>query len=94
MKIEINGNPGTGNTFTEVHIGHIENSFPNVKAVNIIKDGSSKTTTIVSEGDDNSPKGQPLSADRDKEAKRQDILKYVGQTLPLSPNVPSRRKTR
>ncbi len=83
MKIEINGNPGTGNTFTEVHIGHIENSFPNVKAVNIIKDGSSKTTTIVSEGDDNSPKGHPLSADRDKEAKRQDILKYVGQTLPL-----------
>ncbi|MBR1682033.1 MAG: hypothetical protein IJ700_01510 [Bacteroidaceae bacterium] len=28
MKIEIDGNPGTGNTFTEVHIGQVQNYNP------------------------------------------------------------------
>lgn len=33
MDINIKGNPGTGNTFTEVHIGHVENYNPNATTV-------------------------------------------------------------
>ena len=34
MKIEIEGNPGTGNTYQEIHIGHVENYNPNATTVN------------------------------------------------------------
>lgn len=33
MDININGNPGTGNTFTEVHIGTVQNYNPNATTV-------------------------------------------------------------
>lgn len=33
MKIEITGNPGTGNSFTEVHINNVENYNPNAQTV-------------------------------------------------------------
>lgn len=33
MKIEITGNPGTGNTFSEVHIGYVNNYNPNATTV-------------------------------------------------------------
>lgn len=33
MKIEIEGNPGTGNTFSETHIEHVENYNPNAQTV-------------------------------------------------------------
>lgn len=33
MKIEVKGNPGTGNTFTEINIGHVRSVLPNVTRV-------------------------------------------------------------
>lgn len=33
MKIDITGNPGTGNSFTEVHINNVENYNPNAQTV-------------------------------------------------------------
>lgn len=86
MEIKIEGNPGTGNHYTEVKIDHIENNFPNVTEVKIIKGTDGQKTTVMSGGDDNSD-GDNASAgakaDKDKEAKRDDILCYVGKTLPL-----------
>lgn len=34
MKIEITGNPGTGNTFVDNHYTYIDNNFPNATTVN------------------------------------------------------------
>lgn len=42
MKIEITGNPGTGNTFSETHIGYVENYNPNATTVIVNKYGSEK----------------------------------------------------
>lgn len=83
MKLEIKGNPGTGNHYTEVNIGNIENNFPNVKEVKIIKSADGQKTTHMSFGDDTGANENALVADKDKDAKRADILKYVGKTLPL-----------
>lgn len=83
MEIKIEGNPGTGNHYTEVKIDRIENNFPNVTEVKIIKDADGKKTTVMSNGDTANQGGQPTADDKEKEAKRQDILKYVGHTLPL-----------
>lgn len=33
MKVEIDGNPGTGNSYTDIHDNHIENLNPNVTTV-------------------------------------------------------------
>lgn len=33
MEIKIEGNPGTGNTFQEINIGHIEHNYPNATTV-------------------------------------------------------------
>lgn len=86
MEIKIEGNPGTGNHYTEVKIDHIENNFPNVTEVKIIKGPDGQKTTVMSGGDDNSNSDNASAAakaDKDKEAKREDILRYVGKTLPL-----------
>lgn len=34
MDLNIQGNPGTGNTFQEINIGHVENYNPNAQVVN------------------------------------------------------------
>lgn len=81
MELKIEGNPGTGNHFTEVKIENIENNFPNVKEVTIIKDADGKKTTVMSDGSSTSKDNKAV--DKDKEAKREDILEYVGKTLPL-----------
>lgn len=83
MKIEIEGNPGTGNHFTEVHIGNIENNFPNVTAVNIIKDTDGQRTVVESNGNGGGNNATPPTANRGREAQRQDIIQYVGKTLQL-----------
>ena len=83
MELKIEGNPGTGNHYTEVKIGHIENNFPNVREVKIIKGADGQKTTVMSGGDETPAGNNASTDDKDKEAKRQDILKYVGKTLPL-----------
>lgn len=83
MELKIEGNPGTGNHYTEVKIGHIENNFPNVREVKIIKGADGQKTTVMSGGDETPAGNNAPTDDKDKEAKRQDILKYVGKTLPL-----------
>lgn len=88
MEIKIEGNPGTGNHYTEVNIGHIENNFPNVKEVKIIKDADGTQTITTSDQDTpdvltSESLASPVSMPTMKEALRADILKYVGNTLQL-----------
>lgn len=83
MELKIEGNPGTGNHYTEVRIENIENNFPNVKEVKIFKGTDGQKTTVMSDGSSTPDGNNPSSGDKDKEAKREDILKYVGKTLPL-----------
>lgn len=83
MELKIEGNPGTGNHYTEVRIENIENNFPNVKEVKIFKGTDGQKTTVMSDGSSTPEGNNPSSGDKDKEAKREDILKYVGKTLPL-----------
>ena len=83
MELKIEGNPGTGNHYTEVKIGHIENNFPNVREVKIIKGTDGQKTTVMSGGYEIPSGNNAPTDDKEKEAKRQDILKYVGKTLPL-----------
>ena len=88
MEIKIEGNPGTGNHYTEVKIDRIENNFPNVKEVKIIK-GADGSQTVTTPGMETSPapvSTTPLPANDPeavKAAKRSDIIKYVGNTLQL-----------
>lgn len=89
MEIKIEGNPGTGNTYVETKIGHIENNFPAVTEVTIIQghDGKKIITKGGEDGSDQSSSAaNPEFADNTqalRDAKRQDIIKYVSRTLPL-----------
>lgn len=90
MKIEIKGNPGTGNHYTEVNVKNIEANFPNVKEVIINKDanGNKVITTKGGENPALSVGAAPAPAPEqggniNKEARRQDILHYVEKLLPL-----------
>lgn len=82
MKIQIEGNPGTGNTFQETNIGYIENNFPALKEMTIIKtaDGQKITTKT---GEELSALSSVANTPDDKEGKRADILKYVEKTIPF-----------
>ena len=83
MEINIKGNPGTGNHYTEVNIGHIENNFPNVTEVTIVKDHEGKTITTRTTDSGIPTDGLNHETSPNREARRQDILNYVGKTLPL-----------
>lgn len=77
MEIKIEGNPGTGNTFIENKIEHIENNFPAVKHVTIVKEADGQRHKEISNEEQAEPDGD------DKEGKRADILKYVERTMPF-----------
>lgn len=70
MDINITGNPGTGNTFQEIHIGSVQNYNPNA-------------TTVINYNYGDQPK--PASAatdtlsDADREQRKAEILAYVGR---------------
>ena len=50
MKIDITGDPGTGNTYMEIHIGSVHNFNPNLTTVNYNYNGASqKPTKVISE---------------------------------------------
>ena len=65
MNIKIEGNPGTGNTFNEVHIGVVENYVPNA-------------TTVINNHYGDSRKAQPTA---DKETSKADLLVRRGEIM-------------
>lgn len=65
MNIKIEGNPGTGNTFNEVHIGVVENYVPNA-------------TTVINNHYGDSRKAQPTA---DKESSKADLLVRRGEIM-------------
>ncbi len=70
MKIDITGNPGTGNTFTEINIGYVENYNPNLTTLNINHyDGKQQQHAPKQNGEDELQK-QELKAE---------IMSYVKQ---------------
>ena len=93
MKFDKDFNPGTGNHYTEMNVRNIEHNYPNVTELTIIK-GADGSKTVTSAANGNSATAAPTSAvtvpsePADaalpmKEALRDDILKYVANTLPL-----------
>ena len=90
MEIDVKGNPGKGNHYTEIKVGSIEANFPNVREVTIIKEANGKKviTTNDSEILTSSNKLNPAHASEtgdsiNKDARRQVILRYVENTLPF-----------
>lgn len=73
MKIDIKGNPGTGNTFQEYNIQHIGNFNPNATVVNNKYIYSDKSQTDESHNSDKH---------HDNDALRVDILEYVSRIKP------------
>ena len=68
MDINIQGNPGTGNTFQEVHIGNVQNYNPNAHTViNYNYADRSKSASLQADS--------PSAPDRT--AQRDEILRYV-----------------
>lgn len=70
MDINIKGNPGTGNTFQEVHIGTVQNYNPNA-------------TTVINNNYGDKPK--PTSAPdktmqhAEREQRKAEIMEYVSR---------------
>lgn len=69
MDINITGNPGTGNTFQEIHIGTVQNYNPNA-------------TTVINNNYGDKPKSAPVAEkvmqDAEREQRKADIMDYVG----------------
>ena len=86
MKVEIDGNPGTGNTFTEVHIGHVQNYNPAATTVvnNYYGEGNSSGSASQS-GDPACParSTKPSQSDIDTRPIHDEILRYVSKVRPL-----------
>lgn len=77
MEINIKGNPGTGNSFTEIKIEHADSVNPNATTVSVIHNhyGSEKMTTS---------RQQPKDVDNiDTTPIRTEILNYVSCLRPL-----------
>ena len=74
MKIEIQGDPGTGNSFTEVNIGTVQNYNPNATTVINNNYGTRAQQTT----------GGLKEVKEDKDEVRAKILRYVKQTEDLA----------
>lgn len=73
MKIDITGNPGTGNSFTEIHINNVENYNPNAQTVINYNYGTrAKKGSETRQSNDNI----------DTTPIRQEILSYVSRLKP------------
>lgn len=83
MDLNINGNPGTGNHYTEVHIGHIENNFPAVKEVTIITGADGKEVITKTEEVESASPSSVADSPDDRQGKRTLIMQYVEKTLPF-----------
>ena len=68
MDINIKGNPGTGNTFQEIHIGTVQNYNPN--ATTVINNNYGDKQKLVSPSD-------KAMGDAEKELCKAEIMDYV-----------------
>ena len=68
MDINITGNPGTGNTFQEIHIGTVQNYNPN--ATTVINNNYGDKQKLVSPSD-------KAMGDAEKEQRKAEIMDYV-----------------
>lgn len=75
MKIDITGNPGTGNTFQEIHIDYVENYNPNATMAVTKHYHGAEECKKVEYGNSVSRKEESV----DKELIRKDILAYVNR---------------
>lgn len=77
MDININGNPGTGNTFTEINIQHADSVNPNATTVTVIHKhyGEGKAAPAAK-----APDSEPAI---DTAPIRAEILDYVSRLSPL-----------
>ena len=70
MDINIKGNPGTGNTFQEVHIGTVQNYNPNA-------------TTVINNNYGDKPKSTPAPdktmQQAEREQRKAEIMEYVSR---------------
>ena len=70
MDININGNPGTGNTFQEVHIDYVQNYNPN--ATTVINNNYGDKPKAASSPDNN-------ITDAEREHLKSEIMTYVSR---------------
>ncbi len=70
MEINIKGNPGTGNTFQEVHIGTVQNYNPN--ATTVINNNYGDKPKAASSPDNN-------KTDAEREHLKSEIMTYVSR---------------
>lgn len=70
MEINIKGNPGTGNTFQEVHIGTVQNYNPN--ATTVINNNYGDKPKATSSPDNN-------KTDAEREHLKSEIMTYVSR---------------
>lgn len=78
MDINIHGNPGTGNTFQEIHIGTVETYAPQATTVNNIHYGDRKAP----------PTAPDTALQQAERIQRQaEILQYVGNLKPFVASV-------
>lgn len=70
MDININGNPGTGNTFQEVHIDYVQNYNPN--ATTVINNNYGDKPKAMSSPDNN-------MTDDEREHLKTEIMTYVSR---------------
>lgn len=70
MDIHITGNPGTGNTFQDIHIDYVQNYNPNA-------------TTVINNNYGDKPKPAPATEkvlqDADREQRKAEIMDYVAR---------------
>lgn len=74
MEIDIKGNPGTGNTYSETHIGYVQNYNPNAQTV-INNNYGTRTRK--------EPDKLQTTENVDTAPLRQEILNYVSLLKPL-----------
>lgn len=73
MDVNIKGNPGTGNTYTEINIGTVQNYNPNATTVNNYFGDSRQANA--------KPQTHVTNTDEMRERQHKDILDYVNNLV-------------
>ncbi len=73
MDIHITGNPGTGNTYQEIHIGEVQNYNPN--ATTVINHNYAEKTKAA-------PTTDKAPQDAERTQRKAEILEYVARLKP------------
>lgn len=83
MDIKIEGNPGSGNTFQEIHIGTVQNYNPNATTVINYNGGQADGTTVSKrKGEPKTTKAMLEDNQIDTTPIRTEILNYVSCLRP------------